>query len=257
MVRAASIIGKGIRALVRNGHNTNFWLDPWLKDMPLINFLLHEISLIDLYKKVEDYWLQDEDGMYWAASKSGLFTVSSAYEIVCEFKEPESNGIWKQIWSLQVDCKFDFAWNIVFAATILWLWRCQNTRVFNDEMKSLEFKISWIKFQVAEICKAFESKSELAIMRKEYINKQVTWVPSLQGWIKLNIDGCCKTSMNLAGGGGLLRDQHRHWLKGLSFDIGSCGAMEAEIWACMKALRLAWTKGYHKVQLELDSDLLV
>lgn len=39
-----------------NGQSTKIWLDSWIEDKPLQNYLLQDISLLDLDKKVSDYW---------------------------------------------------------------------------------------------------------------------------------------------------------------------------------------------------------
>lgn len=109
--KAASILSKGTRSLVCNGHDTIFWLDVWLGEVPLITLILKDISIVDMYRRVSEYWLaghgwnwdmlrgllpsnienklaafilrEDEesvDGMYWGPSRSGQFSVKTAYE---------------------------------------------------------------------------------------------------------------------------------------------------------------------------------
>lgn len=45
-----------MRHLVGNGRNTSSWLDNWLDENPLITQIRHEISLVDMYKPVSEYW---------------------------------------------------------------------------------------------------------------------------------------------------------------------------------------------------------
>ena len=40
----------------------------------------------------------DVDGMYWAYSKSGTYTIKSAYESQFELLENGDVGLWKMIW---------------------------------------------------------------------------------------------------------------------------------------------------------------
>ena len=79
---------------------------------------------------------------------------------------------------------------------------------------------------------------------------------SIKGWCKLNMNGCRNLTTNLAGGGGVMRDHRESWLGGFSILLGDCNEVEAEFWAAIHGLRLAWNMGHKLIMLEVDSLLL-
>lgn len=56
MSQAKYILDKGIQSLVGNGRKIHFWLDKWLINEFLINMAQVEISLVEKYKMVSEYW---------------------------------------------------------------------------------------------------------------------------------------------------------------------------------------------------------
>lgn len=56
IVAPKDVLLKGLRMRVRNGRKTYFWLDTWIGDQALIEVCLHELPLVDMYKRVRDYW---------------------------------------------------------------------------------------------------------------------------------------------------------------------------------------------------------
>lgn len=56
-----------------------------------------------------------------------------------------------------------------------------------------------------------------------------------------------------AGCGGLCRDSAGRWLCGFSRNIGSCNAFIAEIWGVLEGLRLAQSRGFSHLELQIDS----
>ncbi|MCI69798.1 ribonuclease H protein, partial [Trifolium medium] len=57
----------------------------------------------------------------------------------------------------------------------------------------------------------------------------IGWKQPQEGWIKLNCDGAHKSSINLSGCGGLLRDNNGIRLSSFARKIGSCDALHAEM----------------------------
>lgn len=55
IVKAKGVLEKGACRLVRDGKDTDFWLDVWIEDCTLRNLLISDISLVDLYRKVLNY----------------------------------------------------------------------------------------------------------------------------------------------------------------------------------------------------------
>ena len=90
-----------------------------------------------------------------------------------------------------------------------------------------------------------------------------------QVWITQSTDGCFKSSSSQAWGGGggggggaggwgrgLLRDHEGRWLDGFSTRFGTCSMVEAELWALIHGLRIAWERGISQLVVEIDSLLV-
>ena len=45
---------------------------------------------------------EEDDGLYWTPSNTGMFNVKSAYELVCSDSGIFQNTWWKDVWKLQV-----------------------------------------------------------------------------------------------------------------------------------------------------------
>lgn len=64
--KAFPVIGASLRKLVLSGTRTCFWSDVWLIDHPLYEDVLIEIDLVESYRLVREYWI-DESGWNYDA----------------------------------------------------------------------------------------------------------------------------------------------------------------------------------------------
>lgn len=71
--------------------------------------------------------------------------------------------------------------------------------------------------------------------------------------VKLNVDGASKGNPALAGCGCVLSNLEGQWLIGTDRNLGICNSQQAESWAALLGLRLAWDQGFRRVLLETDS----
>lgn len=67
------------------------------------------------------------------------------------------------------------------------------------------------------------------------------------------MDGAARGNPGPAGGGVIIRDQFRKWIKGIVANFGHCTFVKAELLALLKALKLAWTEGFRRVIFQVDS----
>ena len=86
---------------------------------------------------------------------------------------------------------------------------------------------------------------------------KVCWNTPYEGWVKLNIDGAAHFDSNLAGYGGLVRDENGRWIIGFAKPPDSCSTFIVECWGALCRLHEAWKMGYRRVQLECDSKSLI
>ncbi|KAK4272285.1 hypothetical protein QN277_020866 [Acacia crassicarpa] len=87
--------------------------------------------------------------------------------------------------------------------------------------------------------------------------QQVSWRCPPLGWTKLNVDGSASSATHIARCGGVLRDVAGNWLAGFSVSLGCCDPYEAEEWALLKGLEVAWSLGVRRVIAESDSQNLI
>lgn len=73
----------------------------------------------------------------------------------------------------------------------------------------------------------------------------------------VNTDGAVNLTSKKAGCGGVLRHYNGVWIVGFSEILGQCNPFEAEEWAVMKSLQLAWDMGFKNIIVESDSKTLV
>ncbi|GAU49448.1 hypothetical protein TSUD_137920 [Trifolium subterraneum] len=83
------------------------------------------------------------------------------------------------------------------------------------------------------------------------------WVPLREvGWVVVNTDGAGKNNKN-SGCGGLIRGNEGEWLGGFAKGLGTCSGLVAELWVALEGLKLAWKKGYKRVELQIDDKDIV
>jgi ribonuclease HI len=70
--------------------------------------------------------------------------------------------------------------------------------------------------------------------------------------VKLYMDGAAKGTTG-AGCGDVLRGEHGEWLCGFSKYLGSCSVYISELWGVLLGLESAWTCGFKRVELQMDS----
>ena len=70
------------------------------------------------------------------------------------------------------------------------------------------------------------------------------------------MDGAAKGCPGLVGARGLIRDNSHWWIDGFAKNIGVAPTLVAELWEALLKLELVWDLGYHKVFLEIDSEVV-
>jgi ribonuclease HI len=77
------------------------------------------------------------------------------------------------------------------------------------------------------------------------------------GWYALNTDGAAKISDNKAGCGGIIRTNTGDWVEGFTKALGDTTAYMAELWGVFEGLILAKRRGVTKLDLRIDSEVIV
>ncbi|XP_019167626.1 PREDICTED: uncharacterized protein LOC109163328 [Ipomoea nil] len=342
ILRARPILQEGIRKQVRNGKGTLFWQDKWIEDRPLKDMAVAELADLELGRTVATFIIFDEpeanDSIGWSKDISGIFTISSAYDIATGASSLTEAAKWNSIWKLKVPNRIrSFLWLVahgrimtnsnrvkrglttcdkcwacddliedvdhvlrsypaakdlckavfpdsfqrrsmlpfsiwlldglasksdgkgplnassLFAITLWWIWKWRNEAVFNNNVKPLCFKISWVKAQYEEVNNAFMKGKGLMNTQNLPAWRQLRWEKPQEDFAKPNVDGSVQCYTNKASCGGLIRDSSESWIQGFVYNIGSCSPLEAEAWAILKGVQLAIHMGNSRIIIESDS----
>ncbi|XP_019198912.1 PREDICTED: uncharacterized protein LOC109192673 [Ipomoea nil] len=151
---------------------------------------------------------------------------------------------------------FSDHWRESFCIRLWWLWRWRNDEIFKQQSRTLGQKLEWIANYELEVLAAYSKRIHPEKGTENHTPDQVRWRKPARGWVKLNIDGCCKAK-DMAGCGGLLRDENGTWLTGFTCNIGRCSAYEAELWGMLHGLCMARRRGITKLIAESDSAQLI
>lgn len=84
-------------------------------------------------------------------------------------------------------------------------------------------------------------------------DRTMKWKKPQAGFVKLNTDGCWK-SMNLASGGGVIRDDKGDWIMGFSIKFAAKNPEAAELLAIREGLLMAKHCNFNKIELETDAE---
>lgn len=139
-----------------------------------------------------------------------------------------------------------------FAITVWWIWKWRNNHVFNGTEVNRIDKIMWLTQQFKDIESVLDRVSGPRGRRAQDNRRRNPWKPPKTGWIKVNTDGSASMINKTATCGGVLRDETAKFMGAFSKQLGSCGALEAELWGIYHGFKKAWNSGYRKVIFEVD-----
>jgi ribonuclease HI len=84
----------------------------------------------------------------------------------------------------------------------------------------------------------------------------INWKTPPVGWVKLNTDGSCGAD-GCIGCGGIIRGSDGEWLEGFAKYVGHGTAYLAELWGVYEGLQVARRMNFHRVELHVDSMVVV
>jgi hypothetical protein len=146
-------------------------------------------------------------------------------------------------------------WHTIFMVTCWQLWTWRNKTIFEDAFNRPINPTQVILKMSREIGSCM--KTNLTGMPKRMDTIFIGWNRPREGWVKLNCDGTHKSSVNLSGCGGLLRDSSGVCLVSYARKLGTCDALVAEMWGMYLGMDLAMRQGMTHLQVDSDSKLLV
>ncbi|KAL9860860.1 putative ribonuclease H domain, reverse transcriptase zinc-binding domain-containing protein [Arabidopsis thaliana] len=158
--------------------------------------------------------------------------------------------------NLQEETPFqESSWSTVFAMAVWWGWKWRCGNIFGEKRKCRD-RVQFIKDVAKEV---FVANARTTVLNgvPTRVERQIGWVAPSTDWYKVNTDGASRGNPGLATAGGVIRDGAGNWCGGFALNIGRCSAPLAELWGVYYGLYLAWTKALTRVELEVDSELVV
>lgn len=152
---------------------------------------------------------------------------------------------------------FGCQWSTIFAMAVWWGWKWRCDNVFGNKGKCRD-RVRFIKDLAKEVMEAkAKVKSQGTNARGPRVETMIGWKEPPSGWVKLNTDGASHGNPGIATAGGVLRDEHGEWRGGFALHIGRCTAPLAELWGVYYGLYIAWEQRITRLELEVDSQLVV
>ena len=153
------------------------------------------------------------------------------------------------------DAQNEIPWATTFALGVWWGWKWRCGNVFGDN-RLWRDRVKFLRNLAREVMRAKKTEEE-SRARVQRVEIMVGWTPPRGGWMKLNTDGASHGNPGLASAGGVLRDGEGEWCGGFALNIGRCSAPLAELWGVYYGLVIAWEKGIRRLEVEVDSKMVV
>lgn len=141
--------------------------------------------------------------------------------------------------------------------TFWWPWKWRNEMIFNNNPSIPMDQGEFIMVRCREVRKAMEFKEGYLGGKRKREEVMIRWTYPREGWVKLNNDGATKGNPGPAGGGGLIRGHRGEFVVAYAMSCGRCMCTKAELNAVVRGLLVAWHEGFKKVQISIDSTVVV
>ena len=132
------------------------------------------------------------------------------------------------------------------------LWQHRNKVVFQHKTHIVTIYEEIMHREVE--CSYCAQKSKASTPR---ISVQLRWEKTQQNWYKLNTNRASLGNLSTSGGGGVIRNEEDHGIRGFSRNIGTTTSLIAEIWALRDWLNLCISMNLEAVEIEVDAKSIV
>ncbi|KAG7579199.1 hypothetical protein ISN45_Aa03g033600 [Arabidopsis thaliana x Arabidopsis arenosa] len=146
-------------------------------------------------------------------------------------------------------------WSTLFSMALWWGWKWRCGNVFGGNGKCRD-RVRFVKDLAKEVTEAHQSQRQ-SREKPSRVERQISWTVPLDGWVKVNTDGASHGNPGKATAGGVLRDMTGSWMVGFALHIGVCSAPMAELWGVYYGLYLAWERRATRVEVDVDSEMVV
>ncbi|MED6205429.1 hypothetical protein PIB30_118394 [Stylosanthes scabra] len=137
---------------------------------------------------------------------------------------------------------------LVFCATLWWIWRDRNNSIFNPDEKWSPLKVKALSLSLAKELNLFNHMQPATVP----MSLLVDWSPPNGSIVKINCDASVHKEGHVAGFGCVIRNSTKCWIKGCFGTLPTCSVLRGELFAIWRGLFLAWECGYRDVCCETD-----
>ncbi|CAI0443411.1 unnamed protein product [Linum tenue] len=179
---------------------------------------------------------------------------------------PEAKEVWQKlgIGETTLTCGLGFAeWmskhlqeektGAIFGVAAWYLWKRRNEWIFEKQFQKASMLAYRIQSWTSTIKLAQENDAKLHAPPQKKSRADLAWEPPADGWVVVNTDGSVRQPDSLAAAGGLIRDNSGRCLAAFVGNLGVSTVTRAEIKGAIQGLQTAWSRGYRKVHLQVDS----
>ncbi|CAN0866718.1 Putative ribonuclease H protein At1g65750 [Linum grandiflorum] len=146
------------------------------------------------------------------------------------------------------------AHSLVFGVGVWLLWRARNKRMFEQDIEDHVVVAHRCDYWVALISSSWKIGQLVREVRSLTRQTQlIGWRPGDEGWFTLSTDGSLRSPTNVAAAGGVIRMDNGQFVKAFTANLGSCSITRDEMRAIVDGLKLAWSLGIRRIQVQSDS----
>ncbi|CAN1320736.1 Putative ribonuclease H protein At1g65750 [Linum perenne] len=138
-----------------------------------------------------------------------------------------------------------------------YLWKARNERLFAGSLEGASVIASRCLGWESKVREAFKFEVSFLDTVKKNRQTQVAWQAGPTSWITVNSDGSVVGGRSKAAAGGILRDEAGRGIEAFAINLGNCSITRAEIRGALHGIRLAWLRGFRKVEVQIDSQAVV
>ncbi|KAJ6420916.1 hypothetical protein OIU84_028322 [Salix udensis] len=136
----------------------------------------------------------------------------------------------------------------LFLSALWWIWRQRNCFAFGNHYEG----DVWLRRNIWRMA----SDSHMAWGEDMKVTKetiQILWQRPPWDFVKINVDGSSLGNLGRIGAGGLIRASTGNFLVGFTIFAGVACNLLPELLAIAKGLKLAWDRGYRKINCHSNS----
>ncbi|CAN1179618.1 Putative ribonuclease H protein At1g65750 [Linum perenne] len=293
----------GAKSAIRDGTETLFWTNNWVdSNIRLLDFAISSdpafdidctvASLVDAAGQWDFNRLQrilapeavdvvagmsppqenrGPDDWVWGLEKSGVFSIKSAYNLICEIDSIPSSNLWKVVWGWIGPSRIKH-----------FLWLAAKDKLLTNEGRcrrglSTDDNCGWCGMATESIVHVLRDCSFARDTWRAvggFDTEGLEWNRETSEWLQLFLAGekdlrfgiVCwylwrsrneRLFAGKAAAGGLLRDREGNCIQAYALNLGACSITRAEIRGALEGIRRAWSEGFRSVEAQLDSQAAI